>query len=600
MGSSTFTRDLFEIENARNLSRDELVATFVPTRPFWRLLSAKNHIVLGARGSGKTALAKMISHDHLARLPDDRARQIIQARSFIGIYVPTSIEWVGGLRNKSWQTEAEAESFFTWRLNIAISLAFLTTLKSCLEQYTTDRGAAARLERTLASQLSREWSQTLTEFETLTDLRQFLEDTEFQRQQQLARVRSQGRFGVPEDPVGVAFQTELFGPLRRAITLTTRSLDFPTDTEWLLCLDEAEFLEPYHHRILNTHLRAHSGNLKFKITTMPYCHYTLETNTSVPVDVGHDFEYVYIDKDPIGLTPRDEGRTFATTLFNKRAGASGDRYQGLSLTKLLGSSVLLDSAQSDWTPSSPNWALLEKYGTPATVARARRLLHGSSGFRDQVARKIQAALLLREEVASQKGREELGIYSGASMAIRCGDGNPRRLIRLFNSLLEAAPWKYPNSRGTGEIPKKEQTRILLSFSVATLSRVQSEPIRGPQLHRFLTAIGQYMHDSLHVDRLTTDQVSSIDLDESISDEQWALVKDAVGLGLLFPNVGPNNPDHMPVRSGIFRLAYVLAPHFRLLPRRGRPQKLSKILTYSTRVERPWQPELFEGGGSGET
>src|ERR1039457_3078594 len=112
-------RNLFEIENARNLSRDELVETFVATKSFWRLLSAKNHIVLGARGSGKTAIAKMLSHDHLSRFDEKRAQNAIAAKAFIGMYVPTSVEWVGVLKNKPWQTEAEQEEFFQWRLNIA-------------------------------------------------------------------------------------------------------------------------------------------------------------------------------------------------------------------------------------------------------------------------------------------------------------------------------------------------------------------------------------------------------------------------------------------------------------------------------------------------
>src|ERR1700741_4868441 len=92
-----FRRDLFEIENASNLTRDELVETFVPTQAFWRLLSAKNHIVLGARGSGKTALAKMLSHDHLSRFKNERSQGIIASKNFIGIYIPTRLEWVGGL-----------------------------------------------------------------------------------------------------------------------------------------------------------------------------------------------------------------------------------------------------------------------------------------------------------------------------------------------------------------------------------------------------------------------------------------------------------------------------------------------------------------------
>jgi hypothetical protein len=39
-------RNLFELDNARNLSRQELVETFIPTQSFWRLLSAKHNVVL--------------------------------------------------------------------------------------------------------------------------------------------------------------------------------------------------------------------------------------------------------------------------------------------------------------------------------------------------------------------------------------------------------------------------------------------------------------------------------------------------------------------------------------------------------------------------
>jgi hypothetical protein len=38
-----------------------------------------------------------------------------------------------------------------------------------------------------------------------------------------------------------------------------------------------------------------------------------------------------------------------------------------------------------------------------------------------------------------------------------------------------------------------------------------------------------------------------------------------------------NQEQWPTRSGFFHLAYVLAPHFRVLPRRGRSRNLSMIL-----------------------
>ena len=578
-----FRRDLFEIDNARNLTRDELVATFVPTTTFWRLLSAKNHVVLGSRGSGKTALAKMLSHDHLSRLKHERARAAIESKSFIGIYVPTRLEWVGGLKNKPWLTDAEAEHFFQWRLNIATCLAFLITLRSCLDTYVKDPGERARVESVLAGEIAKSWSNNEHTFDTVRSLQNYVEDIEHYKQQQLARERAYGRLLEGETPVGIYFGTELFIPIRRAISLTARVLDLPDDCTWLLCIDEAEFLNPLHQRILNSHLRAYSGNLIFKITTMPYFHYTLETNTDVSLNVGHDFEYVYIDQDPIlwkSNSAGGEGQMFAGTLFNKRAEVSGSKYWKVSLSKLLGNSELLDRKKDDWSANSKNITLLRTYASKETILRAEKLFEDKSSLMDQLVRKIQPALMLRHAVSSLKGRQELDIYSGESMMIRCSDANPRRLIRIFNSiLLEAKLKKYEQSGfvRVAQVPKKSQTRILLSFSNSTLTRIQSEPLRGPELYAFMSAIGNYMHATMYEIPLTTDQISSIIIDPSIPDEQWKLVKRAVGLGLLYPNTNANNPDQMPEKTGIFHLAYVLAPHFHLVPRRGKARRLRTLL-----------------------
>jgi hypothetical protein len=128
-----------------------------------------------------------------------------------------------------------------------------------------------------------------------------------------------------------------------------------------------------------------------------------------------------------------------------------------------------------------------------------------------------------------------------------------------------------------QLPRKAQNRILVTFSTSSLSRVQSEPQRGPQLYVFLNAIGTYMRALFYDQPLTTDQVTSVLVERNVTEEQWSLVRRSVGLGLLYPNVSANNPDQLPEREGVFHLAYVLAPHFKLLPRRGKARKLTAIL-----------------------
>ncbi|MBZ5491304.1 MAG: hypothetical protein LAO76_10270 [Acidobacteriia bacterium] len=572
-------QNLFEIDNARNLTREELVATFLPTKAFWRLLSAKHHIVLGSRGSGKTALAKMLSHDHLSKLNVKGAREIIHEKTFIGVYVPTELEWVSGLKNKPWLTEREKEEFFQWRLNLSTCLALLATLKSCLEIYFPDKGRRASLEAELATEIATAWSGQALTLDTLRGVERFLQQTEHAKQLQLARTRAHGKLSDGEMPVGIPFMTDLFGPLRRGLTLASEALRLPDHSCWFLCIDEAEFLEEMHHRILNSHLRAFSKNLCFKITTMPYHHYTLATNTNVPLDVGHDFEYVYIDQDPViwAGARGTEGKRFADTIFEKRAEISGFKGKGLTLGALLGHSILLEPKFGEWSPQSSNMQLLRKYANAETQSRAERLCNSPADFMDQIGRKIIPALLLRDAVENQKGRGELEVYSGEMMLIRCGDANPRRLIRIFNKFRLETRWKrgWPRRRVT-TIRPREQTRILKAFSASTLNPVESEEVVGPALYRLLQQIGSYMHYALHDIPLSSDQTSSITVDLRTS-EYAPLIRKAVALGLLFPNINARNPDQMPEGESKFHLAYVLAPHFDILPRRGKAVSLSTVV-----------------------
>lgn len=568
-------RNLFQIDNARDLTRRELVETFVITFDFKRLLSPKNHIMLGERGSGKTALAKMLSHDHLSLLQEGYAKEIIDNKLFIGMYVSIKTEWVSGLKNKPWQDEREKETFFQWRLNVATCVAFLKTLRSCLDTYVDDFQERILVERKIIEGVSKSWSEGTYITSAILDLQRYLEDIEHIRQQQIARKRATGRLRVDEDPAGIAFETELFQPLRRGITLASRELNLPEECKWLLCLDEAEALDEIHHRILNTYLRADSGNLVFKITTTPYSHYTQDTNSGAPLTYGDDYEYVYIDQDSIFQVEE-----LVRRLFEKRARLSATEYQNITLEELLGRSKLMMPKESAWPEDSEEMGLLEKYANKKTFERAKRLLQkDSTRFQNEIARKFHGALLLRQAVEELQGHTKLDVYSGLEMAIRCGDSNPRRLVRIFNSFLMSLK-KYGYNRNQRPlISPKNQTDILIDFSTNTLERTKTLPKCGPLLFTYLDAIGTYMHNYLHNVDLSSNLILAIDIDKNISERDWQVIERAVEWGYLFPIRNTNNPDHLPKREGQFHLAYVLAPHFKILPRKGESRNLSTMLRH---------------------
>lgn len=607
---SKHRRNLFEVDNARNLSMQELVETFIPTQAFWRLLSAKHHVVLGARGQGKTALAKMLSHNHLALLAqirdEPRARSAVRDQEFIGIYLPTRLEWVGGLKNKSWLNEREREELFQWRLNIASCIAFIPIASSCISTYVEGKVKQAQAERELAHQLSKDWIvEPGLRFDDLLQLRRHLEDTDYRKQIQLLRERVTGGLPSSEVPVGLTFGIELFTPLRQGIRQLSRLLSINPNCTWLLCLDEAEFLEEMDHRIINSHMRAYPDNLFFKLTTMPYCHYTLATNIGADLVHGHDFQYVNMDSYRV-LTARTSAETdtigtlFGLMLFKKLYEASDSGWEAPSATDVLGESEILDPRREDWGAESENMKLLDKYASRETVARAHRLA-GTPKFRDEISRKIHGALLLRKEIDELKGNKALTIYSGARMAIRCADGNPRHLIKIFNTLLMLQSKEQKRRmrfrRKTSWISPEDQTRAMRTLSTSTLNQVRSFPDVGPELHELLLMLGKYMQANFHEKPLTTDQITSVEVDNTISDKDWELMRVAVGNGLLYPNVGSGNPDEMPWKEGTFHLAYALAPHFFLLPRRGKAAKLTTIKRFHEMA--PAEKEAFINYGHGQ-
>lgn len=586
-------RNLFEIENARSLTVDEVVKTFVPTQSFWRMLSAKHHVLLGSRGSGKTAIAKMLSHDHLARWDDERAGAAVASRAFIGIYLPTRLEWVRSIQNPIWKNDDEKRAYFCWRVNIATALAFLNTIRSCLDTYLPDKGTRARSEEDLCDSLSRIWFPEERIDRTIELLREKLELVAYQRQQQLALMRSTG---ATPTPVGLSFDVDLFAPLQMGMSQAKRVFELPEETAWLLCIDEAEHLDDDHQRIINSYMRAYTGSLFFKIATMPYSHLASETITSVALDPGHDYEYVYLDNDPtvraqMSFEKGRIGTQFARQLFSKRVEAGVSKYRSATLEELLGSSQLLDPEEEDWSEGSQNRKLLEKYASRETLARAQKL-YGTEKFSSEIGRKVHSALLLHAAVAEVErgGRRQLRAYSGATMAMRCSDSNPRRLIRIFNAMLLGAKWK--EERGT-QVPERlareTQTRILRRIARQILRSAYSEPKCGPRLFEMLNMIGEFMRHSLHERPLSTDQVSSILIKGAIGDQDWAVVQRAVQKGYLYPNMHLDSPDELPEKSGTFHFAYVFAPQFYLMPRRGKARTLETIQEFWKEARSKWDP-----------
>lgn len=584
-------KSVFGIDNAKQLPRSDAVKYFIPQQNFAQLFSAKNHILLGSRGSGKTTWIRMMAHDHVKLAAKNSNTRFSYARdalrdNLIGIYIPASAAFAGDLKNKPWQTEQEQEEYFVWRLNLHSCSALTHIIESCVEQYVENR--AARLEAVLdiCHALSAQWDGSDRDpASTPQGLRLRLSSVEMAHQLAL-RKRTVGN--ADAEPHVDYFSVDLLEPLKYAIQVISERLSVPEGAVWMVCLDEVEYLTPLHHRILNTQIRTASGNLVFKLATMPFAHHTLATNIGDPVREGNDFEYVYVDHEAIdsrGNQAESDFLRFARELFQHRIASRAPKLGSLTLKDLLGPSPLIDDRPTQFAGDREKFMqLLRRHANPATVTRAERL-QNSEKFKSEIVRKMNGALFLRDAIDGSHGNSRMRVYSGELLVVRCSDGNPRRLMRIINALIQKMV--FDERRGVALIPIEPaaQNEVLERIARDTLNRTQSEPPEGQITHAFLSAIGAFMRwnfSSSHR-RIGTDQVTSVEIRSEDGPRAQQFIKQAIQLSLMIPakavpfSVG--NQDCV----GTFHLAFLFAPYFRILPRRNDSVRLPRVLSHSEQI-----------------
>lgn len=576
----------FGIDNAKQLPLEDAVRFFVPQPEFVRLFVPKNHILLGSRGSGKTTWVRMMAHDHVALAAKQSSPAMNYARdalrqNLIGIYVPASAAFAGDLRNKPWQDEVEAENYFVWRLNLHTCSALTHIIDSCIEQYISADQLRPKVQVEICRKLSAAWTKDSETCTTFEGLRLLLTSIELKHQEEVRRRRTSN---TERAPYTDHFDTDLFLPLKHSLNVIRSYLHIPNNAVRMVCLDEVEYLSPLHHRILNTQLRSASGDLVFKIATMPFAHHTLATNLGDPVQEGHDFEYVYVDREPIdsrGASVDGEFLKFARLVFRRRIGARSSKLASLTLKELLGSSILLDEKRIESDAEMDSFMLLlRRHANQPTILRAERL-RNTTKFKSEIVRKMHGALLLRDALSNQQGNTKLRIYSGEAVIVRCSDGNVRRLMRIVNSIVQRITFGHD---GIPSLPVDDavQTEVLETLGRETLDRTQSEPPHGDLTASMLTAIGTYMRWSFSASNrnLGTDQVTSVRIEESDGADAQKFIKQAIQLSLMTPSrtVAIKTPDHNCV--GDFHLAFLFAPLFHVLPRRNDAVRLGRVLAHS--------------------
>ena len=480
----------FQESQARTYGDEKVVGEFFPTSFFWSLFNEQHEILLGTRGSGKTILLKMLTYSCLRRFNHPQARDYIAKKSFLGFYVPLHLEFIASLPGME-ASEAERLLYFRLAFNCVTAKSLLTQVADILSNTEEDPKKRLQKEAQIVDHIAPMWCHDKEQAKKISSIRdlEWYVDLLYNNMDTLNK---EGLEGIGQ------FSKKLMSPIVNILPRLTVDLGFDLQhTNWIACIDEAEFLSEPFIRCINTFLRSEKRPLVVKMATLPFKHSTRETLVEgVSIEPGgNDFNYRIID------APWDSAdfEGLCNNICRVRLARCGIVDSDLTLEKFLGvvgqNDDLIDYFRLELPKEATEEKILE--GIKESLSQ-RRGDHLWSLLEDKEKRgkpylnkysPVYFMRRMREE--NSKGARGVGWFAGAKMIRRIADGNPRRFIQIMNALVEQAR--------EGELDPKDQHRVLTRFSKSVLGESEALQRYGLVLRGLIAQIGELLADRVHKD-----------------------------------------------------------------------------------------------------
>lgn len=286
----------FSDNQSRNFSDDKVSKEFYPVSAFWSLFNDQHEILIGSRGSGKTFLLKMMRYSMLKRINSNDAQKIVQEKKFLSLYVPMHLEFIGPIVEQKLGASRKQQLFLI-AFNCMLAETLLREIGALLEDYPEKE----QIEKTIkiSAYLRNTWFNDSQQVSRM-DLNSIISDID----SLFYSIDS----NVDIELIPLAFRRQMCAPLLAVKNEIETVLGLTNDPTWIICIDEAEFLDEDIQKLINSVFRSDSNKIAIKMATLPYKHTTLETiNPGIYVSNGNDFSYKVIDlncnsTDFIGLT----------------------------------------------------------------------------------------------------------------------------------------------------------------------------------------------------------------------------------------------------------------------------------------------------------
>ena len=497
----------FSDSQARNFSDIKVVDEFYPISKFWTLFNDQHEILLGTRGSGKTFLLKMMRCSMLKKIQDPKAQKIVKDKEFIAIYVPMHLEFVASFNNPKLKEDIQA-TFFQFGFNCKLAEALITELNSIIED-VEDKIERAKIMVALVEYLDRAWfgseNTNIYDFSALSN--------KISQMYYSADLESENLKHIP-----AMFRRQICTPLLAVKSRIKEILNLDREPTWIVCVDEAEFLNEISQKCINNVFRSDSNRIALKVATLPYYHKTL--NTLVPdvyVDDGNDFSFRVVDMnydsvDFIALTNKLCAHRLKKKFDNSLVCPDLETFLGM-----VGNDDQIDYYRNEVGEENARKEVIEKGIIDNFSPKRRKNAYQYSNKRKTIYDKYAPIYFIRQMYSlSNTGNHKPGWYAGAKNVRKLAQGNPRIYIQIMSDLFEKAK--------QSELTAKAQHEVLINFAKRFCDETQALEKKGPIIYKELNEISDYLQRKVHNSYLKTTSSAFIlkyqTREEYIESKEW--------------------------------------------------------------------------------
>lgn len=580
----------FESFNARFLSAEEVAYTFVPPAQYRTLLQPEHSILLGPRGSGKTTLLKMLQLRSLAAWSGEDAKEARGQLAFHAIFLATDVLWgsqlesrMAGINSEEVRSQIRRTSF---RLHLA--LAFLDAVRECQEPTIhadpdLRRFAVAlspEQERSLVDALAILWDISLPSrsmFGLRTGIRNHLKTllstTEALR---LGLGRNLPEFVLIDPISSITGAIDLFNEV---ISQAAR--------RWAILCDELEIAPRLIRTELFQLLRSTKQEVLFKLSLYPYSSDLAEVARPEGATDKDDYK-------PLNLSygPRESAYAFCHALYRGMVerfggnqetspedafgegwfdgGRSHRRQRSSPYEPPQGEFYRRAVNLSSIDPSFGYWLSNNKFDI--------RNIHTLSEPLQARYRKALPFILTRSEFLASGGRHRSRkasrLYVGAYSLFSLSEGNPRTFINLMRPLIERFVTHGGTIGAEYQVQSAEVTIHRFRASLAAIPSLPYERIRT--VLDLIEVVGSYFLLMSLDKSFNPEPPLSFIVDHNVPPALLELVGRAVNSGA-FVISDDKQATFRGLANVKLRLAYTLAPEFKLPLATGRAINLSSII-----------------------